>query len=176
MNNNHNHVWHVTGYFDVEENSSSEVTFEIFDEDVGKDDFLGKATINIHEVCEAKDFVNKWIPLENCKSGKILISAKCIPLKRINRAVGHVSLTIHKAKKIEKKNMMKKADPYVLIKLGREEFKSQTVSNSIIPPGIIKQILMSWRLLPGRLVLRCLMMTLARMLLLATYSWTWTQS
>ena len=53
VNNNHNPVWHVTGYFDVEENSSSEVTFDVFYEDVGKDDFIGKATINIHEVCEA---------------------------------------------------------------------------------------------------------------------------
>ena len=63
--------------------------------------------------------MNKWIPLENSKSGKILISAKFVPLQKINRAVGEITLTVHKAKKIGKKSMMKKADPYVLIKLGK---------------------------------------------------------
>ena len=42
VDNNHNPVWHVTGYFHVEENSTSEITFEVFYEDVGKDDPLGK--------------------------------------------------------------------------------------------------------------------------------------
>ena len=101
----------------------------MFDDDIGKDDFLGKAVIDVREIYEAKDFMNKWIPLEKCESGQILISARFIPLKKINRPIGHVSLTVHKAKKIEKKNMLKKADPYVLIKLGKEERKSETVNN-----------------------------------------------
>ena len=133
VDNNHNPVWHVTGYFDVEEDSTSEITFEVFDEDVGKDDALGKATINIQDVLEASDFVNKWIPLEHCKSGKILISAKFVPLQKINRAVGEITLTVHKAKKIGKKSMMKKADPYILKKLGKDQHRSETGSNSHNP-------------------------------------------
>ena len=68
-----------------------------------------------------------------CKSGEICISAKFIPLPRISRPVGHISLTLHKAKKIEKKKMMKKADPYVLIKLGEDKHKTKTVNNSQNP-------------------------------------------
>jgi len=133
VNNNHNPVWHVTGCFDVDEQSSNEVTIEVFDDDIGKDDFLGKAIIDIRELFEAKEFVNKWVTLEKCKTGEILISAKFIPLQKISRHVGHLSLTVHKAKKIEKKKMIKKADPYVVIKLGKENYKSNTVNNSQNP-------------------------------------------
>ena len=163
--NNHNPVWHVTGYFDVEEDSTSEITFEVFDEDVGKDDTLGKARINIQDILEASDLVNKWIPLENCKSGKILISAKFVPLQKINKAVGEITLTVQKGKKIEEKSKMKKADPYVLVQLGKDQQRSETVSNSHNPTWNYSMLL---KALPGRSVLRCLMMTLARMQLLVT--------
>ena len=79
---------------------------------------------------KAKEFINKWIPLTKCKSGEILISAKFIPLPRITRPVGHISLTLYKATKIEKKNLLKRADPYVLIKLGLDKHKTKTVNNS----------------------------------------------
>ena len=133
MKNSQDPVWHVTGSFDVDEQVATSITFEVFDEDIGKDDFLGKAVVDIHEIFLAKEFVNKWIPLESCESGHILISARFIPLQNVNRPVGHVSVTVHKAKKIEKKNMLKKADPYVLVKLGKEEQKSQTVNNNQKP-------------------------------------------
>jgi len=133
VDNNHNPVWNVTGYFDIQENSSTEISFEVFDEDVGKDDFLGRATLNISELYASGEFVNRWVPLEECKSGKILISAKYVPLQKILHPVGHVSLTIHQAKKIEKKSKLKKADPYVLVKLGKEEYKTVTVNNSQNP-------------------------------------------
>ena len=119
VNNNQNPVWQFTGYFDVEEQSSNEITIEVFDDDFGKDDFLGKTIVDIQEICKSKEFINKWIPLTKCKSGEILLSAKFIPLPRISRPVGHISLTLHKAKKSEKEYLLKKADPYVLIGYGR---------------------------------------------------------
>jgi len=133
VNNNHNPVWHITGLFDVHEQSPNQIIIEIFDDDIGKDDFLGQVVINIKEIFEAKEMLNQWTPLTKCKSGEILISAKYIPIKRINRAVGQVSLTLHKAKKVEKKNLIKKADPYVLIKLGGDKHKTKTVNNSHNP-------------------------------------------
>jgi len=133
VNNNHNPVWHITGVFDVHDQSPNQIIIEVFDDDIGKDDFLGKAVINIKEICEAKEMLNQWTPLTKCKSGEILISAKYIPIKKINRPVGHVSLTLHKAKKIEKKNLIKKADPYVLIKLGADKHKTKTINNSHNP-------------------------------------------
>jgi len=131
--NNHNPVWHITGVFDVNEQSPNQIIIEVFDDDIGKDDFLGQAVINIKEIVEAKELMNQWTPLTKCKSGEILISAKYIPFKKINRPVGHVSLTVHKAKKIEKKNLIKKADPYVMIKLGTNKHKTKTVNNSHNP-------------------------------------------
>ena len=103
----------------MEEQSSNEITIEVFDDDFGKDDFLGKIIVDIQEIFKSKESINKWIPLTKCKSGEILISAKFVPLPRITRPVGQITLTLHKGKKMEKKKMMKKADPYVLIKLGR---------------------------------------------------------
>ena len=127
-------VWHITACFDVDIKSAPAVTFEVFDHDiVGKDDFLGKAIIDISEIFLAKDFVNKWVPLEGCESGQICVSARFIPLHNISKPIGSLQVTVHKAKKIEKKNMLKKADPYVVVKLGKEEKKSQTVNNSQKP-------------------------------------------
>merc|ERR1712106_251067 len=133
VNNNQNPVWHLTAHFDIDEQSENEITIEVFDDDIGKDDFLGSAIIDIREICEAKEFVNKMISLEKCKTGEILISAKFIPLQKIRRPVGHISLTVHKAKKMEKKNMLKKADAYVVIKLGKAEHTTKTVNNSSNP-------------------------------------------
>merc|ERR1740128_418042 len=41
VNNNHNPVWHVTACFDIDEQSANEITIEVFDDGIGKDDFLG---------------------------------------------------------------------------------------------------------------------------------------
>jgi len=133
VNNNHNPVWQITANFDVTESSPTEVAVEVYDDDIGKDDFLGRAIIDIHELLKEGEYYNKWVPLSKCKSGEILVSAKLVPLKKISRPVGHLSLTLHKAKKIEKKNLIKKADPYVVIKLGKEVQKTKTINNSHNP-------------------------------------------
>ena len=44
-----------------------------------------------------------------------------------------MSLILHSAKKLEKKNKLKKADPYAVIKVGEEKFKSTTVNNNNSP-------------------------------------------
>ena len=77
--------------------------------------------------------MNKWIPLENCMSGEILISAKFVPLQLIGRPAGNISLTVHRAKKMKKRNCIMKANAYVVIKLGQEKHKSETVNNSRNP-------------------------------------------
>ena len=38
MNNNHDPVWHVTGCFDLEVESSNDIIFEVFDDVIGKDE------------------------------------------------------------------------------------------------------------------------------------------
>jgi len=133
MKNSQDPVWHATACFDVDAQSASAITFEVFDDDIGRDEFLGKAVIDISEIFLAKDFMNKWVPLESCASGQILVSARFIPTQNMGRPLGNISVNVHKARKIEKKNMLKKADPYVIVKLGKYGRKSQTVSNSQKP-------------------------------------------
>lgn len=133
VNNNQNPVWHLTGYLDIEQEGSPELLIELFDEDVGKDESLGQTIIDIQEMCRGQEMVNNWIALENCSSGEILVSGKFVPHEEINKKIGKIYVTVQKAKKIEKKNMMKKADPYVIIKLGKDEYKTPTVKNNSNP-------------------------------------------
>merc|ERR1719228_254864 len=129
VNNNQNPVWQFTGYFHVKDQSDDKITVEVFDEDFlsTEDDFLGKAVIDIQEMRKIKAFEPKWIPLESVSTGEILLSAKFVPLKKANKQVGQIMLTIHKAKKIENKKMMKKADPYSVSRFGKDTYKSETV-------------------------------------------------
>merc|ERR1719228_1886396 len=134
VNNNQNPAWQMTGYFEVKDQSDNEITIEVFDEDfLTEDDFLGKLVIDIQEIRRTKSMDLKWIPLESCNTGEVLLSAKFVPLEKANKPVGQIMLTVHKAKKIEKKKMMKKADPYIVIRFGKDTYKSETVNNSQNP-------------------------------------------
>merc|ERR1711860_481552 len=120
--------------------TTNEVSIEVFDEDFGKDDTLGSTVLDLTQVQEKKQLLNQWIPLKNCKSGEVLISAEFIsqatvqkqkesePLESIAKQdenqksseipkqkeldPGLITVTVHKARDIEKKGMFGKADPY----------------------------------------------------------------
>merc|ERR1711936_923614 len=47
VKNNHNPEWDFKTTFDVEQNTPAKVTIEIFDDDFGKDDSLGNASLDI---------------------------------------------------------------------------------------------------------------------------------
>merc|ERR1711936_602696 len=153
-------------------------------EDLGKDDSLGSTSIDVTSVQKQKQLHNLWIPLNNCKSGEIFLSAEFIPLgcaqaqnyvkvipesinasghaievsphiktddkKLIEKAAdqastvpasetmvilekGHIVITVYKARDIEKKGMVGKADPYVNITLGEQKAKSATIQNNHNP-------------------------------------------
>ena len=59
------------------------VNTAVFDDDFGKDDSLGSNTLDIHSIQEHGQGLNQWIPLENCKSGEVLLSAEFVPLKSV---------------------------------------------------------------------------------------------
>ena len=46
---------------------------------------------------------------------------------------GSLKLTLHKARKLEKKGAFGKADPYTVLTVGKEKFKTATVSNNQNP-------------------------------------------
>ena len=132
VSNNHNPVWHFTGLFPVKD-SDKNISFTVFDEDIGKDDFLGETNLDVEELRRSGEMKNKVLNLEKCKSGTLTISAKFVPAELVNRSKGRLSLILHSAKKLEKKNKLKKADPYAVIKVGEEKFKSTTVNNNNSP-------------------------------------------
>merc|ERR1719219_2490196 len=132
VDNNHNPVWHSTGQFTVFD-LDREIKITVFDEDLGKDDFLGEANVSIEEVRKSGEVTNKVVKLEKCKSGTLMISAKFVPVDIMKRCKGKLSLIVHGGKKLEKKNKLKKADPYCVIKLGQDKFKSATINNNNSP-------------------------------------------
>merc|ERR1712212_1142963 len=86
VENNHNPEWNFEATFDIDENSAEGVNIAVFDDDFGKDDSLGNKTMDITVIQENKKMLNQWIPLENCKSGEVLLSAEFIPLASLQKS------------------------------------------------------------------------------------------
>merc|ERR1712121_571692 len=87
VKNNHNPEWNFPATFDIGKETSEVLNIEVFDEDIGKDDSLGSTSLEIRTIME--EYVNtiKWIPLKNCKSGEVLLSAEFIPESKIEQQV-----------------------------------------------------------------------------------------
>merc|ERR1712168_1027405 len=222
VKNNHNPEWNFKATFDIHESTTNEVSIAVFDEDFGKDDSLGSTVLDLSQIQEQKQLLNQWIPLKNCKSGEVLISAEFIPQaavqkqkeseplesiakqedtqkssditkqethieqsekeilvkqetqietstkkggkglkevlnkeKKVSSEVivksepsnepevvipktkelepGLITVTVHKARDIEKKGMFGKADPYVIMTYGDRKAKSKTIKNNYNP-------------------------------------------
>jgi Ca2+-dependent lipid-binding protein len=136
INNNHNPEWNFSIQFELNKGSPDVIDLEVYDEDmVGKDDPLGQTKLHLNHIIDQRKIVNAWIPLQQCKSGKIMYSAEFIPSgsQPKQKPLGTITLTLHRAKDIEKKGIMGKADPYAILKVGNENFRSQTVKNNHNP-------------------------------------------
>ena len=161
MKNNQNPVWNYDVQFDINKDTPEDVILEVFDEDIGKDDFLGQTTIHLSQVVNQRKLVNNWIQLQQCKTGEILLSAEFLPSgeqkvtsestqkaipepakektpvtdvvptptvkkeKTVPLPKGTIMVTLHKARDLEKKGKFGKADPYALLNVGKEKFKSK---------------------------------------------------
>ena len=78
VKDNHNPEWNFTTTFDVNKNTTQKIIILVFDEDLVKDDSLGSTSIDIGLVQKNIKLSNKWVPLENCKPGEILLSAEYV--------------------------------------------------------------------------------------------------
>merc|ERR1712228_989720 len=78
-----NPEWEYTANFHIKPKNADSISISVFDEDFGKDDTLGSATFYLRSVQEYKSLKNQWIPLQNCKSGEVLVSAEFLPLSDI---------------------------------------------------------------------------------------------
>ena len=83
VNNNQNPEWNYDIEFDIDSDTPNEVDLLIFDEDItSKDDIIGKATISLTDIIDNKKMVNKWLKLQECKSGEVLYSAEYTPPRK----------------------------------------------------------------------------------------------
>ena len=74
VKNNHSPEWQFASKFDIGNFKSEEIKIELFDEDIGKDDKLGHKIFKIQDMTKYENLKNTWIPLNDCKSGEILVS------------------------------------------------------------------------------------------------------
>jgi len=134
IDNNQNPVWHFTTTFKIHnDDADKNILVQLYDDDIGKDDFLGEHSLDIQDVLQSGNVINKTVDLQKCKTGKLVYSYKFVPSYQINNKIGELSLIIHGANKLEKKNKLKKADPYVVSILGDKSDKSPTLSNTSNP-------------------------------------------
>jgi len=70
-------VWDHEVWIDISENGDNQITIELFDKDkVGKDEKMGRTSIDIRKISKQKKLSQIWDTLIACKSGKILWSAE----------------------------------------------------------------------------------------------------
>eukprot|EP00091_Calanus_sinicus_P008313 TRINITY_DN2033_c0_g1_i9.p1 TRINITY_DN2033_c0_g1~~TRINITY_DN2033_c0_g1_i9.p1 ORF type:complete len:498 (+),score=158.41 TRINITY_DN2033_c0_g1_i9:82-1575(+) len=93
VKNNHNPEWNFKATFDIDESTAENIDIAVFDDDLGKDDSLGNKLLDISSIQEQKQLINQWIPLENCKSGEVLLSAEFIPLAKIQQSANDKSIS-----------------------------------------------------------------------------------
>ena len=55
--------------FQASEKTPKSVLTEVYDENIGKDDFMGRIAMDINELVYKQKLTNQWIPLSDCKSG-----------------------------------------------------------------------------------------------------------
>ena len=109
VKNNHNPEWNFEAIFNISDKTSQNLNLAVFDDDIGKDDSLGSAVIDLRKLQEQQHLLNQWITLDKCKSGEVLVSAEFIPMSYVEKpAVSPEPQVINKDEKastVEKTNI-----------------------------------------------------------------------
>ena len=79
VKNNHDPEWNFNTKYVINENTADVLNLEVYDDDLGKDDLLGTATIELKQVLENHNMPENWVQLQNCKTGEVLLSASFTP-------------------------------------------------------------------------------------------------
>merc|ERR1711887_403248 len=104
IKNNYNPEWEFEAKFNIQKESAEGIKISVFDDDIGKDDALGMKVLDIAAVQEYQQLKSQWIPLENCKSGEVLISAEFTPQAIVDK--GEKSIDV-KSTEVQKKDTVK---------------------------------------------------------------------
>ena len=95
VKNNHDPEWNFNATFDIDRNAPKHIMLEVYDDDLGKDDLLGTANIELRQILETDNFATHWYPLQNCKSGEVLLSANFTPSHLVNAHQEKIVLNMH---------------------------------------------------------------------------------
>merc|ERR1711872_1042125 len=79
INNTLEPEWNFESEFNIIEIDESPIDIEIYDDDYGKDNLEGTYSLTLDEAINDLVVEGKWFSLENCKAGKIYLSASYIP-------------------------------------------------------------------------------------------------
>merc|ERR1712002_1058259 len=121
-----------TVHRDSESTTASDITKEK-DTPIPKSKHVDTLEDNIKkETIVAADTIKEEIKIsDTAAKEEETISVPVVPAKSLPR--GEIHVTVHKAKNLQKKGMFGKADPYVVVKLADQTFKSKTVKNNQNP-------------------------------------------
>merc|ERR1712126_97221 len=78
INNNLNPTWQHQVIFEVDEKSPSTINIDLFDDDYGKDEPIGKTSLSLEDIKRKGTIVNQPQKLSDCKTGEITFSAKYV--------------------------------------------------------------------------------------------------
>merc|ERR1711915_439289 len=79
INNTLEPEWNFESEFNIIEIDESPIDIEIYDDDYGKDNLEGTYSLTLDEAINDLVIEGKWFSLENCKAGKIYLSALYLP-------------------------------------------------------------------------------------------------
>ncbi|CAF1168043.1 unnamed protein product [Rotaria sordida] len=89
INNTTSPQWNEVFEFVIEQYESDAVEFEMYDEDPGKDDFLGRAQYPINTLV-GKEAVNTWLTLQDVKRGSLNVSLQYFSLSTQKSALENI--------------------------------------------------------------------------------------
>merc|ERR1711972_328381 len=69
--------WNFSAELIVSKNDKGKtISVEVYDDDFGKENFIGSYTVQLREAIKNADSITGWHKLEGCKTGNIKLSAK----------------------------------------------------------------------------------------------------
>lgn len=144
--------WNESFEMFVDTLHGQKLNLKILDEDIGNDDSLGHASIDILALAD-KGTMDEWIPLRGTKSGKVHVfcawrafstNSKSVSFKKPplvsttpdgkHGAFAALFVTVRKAANLTPTNLETgTCSPFVEIKMGETELKTDTIENTKEP-------------------------------------------
>ncbi|CAF0743361.1 unnamed protein product [Adineta steineri] len=151
INNTSEPHWNEVFEFVIEQNETDSVEFEVYDEDPGKDDFIGRAQFPINTLLD-KEAVTTWLTLKDVKKGSINVCLQYFTLTTEKSALDIIEQTNNQMIKQEKlskallvvfidrcsnlprsKKTRREPNPFCTIQVDTNEVKTHTFESQTNP-------------------------------------------